>query len=382
MKSLRILYLNLFLLASAVQAQAIDVAVVDAVGGGLGGGDATAVQLNDDTYFDFSATLVDPYQVDSAEELAGYDVVILGGAGVDVEPIWTVEMANALKAYVEGGGALLMTGFGIWNASPEPGDINAEAAAILDAVVPGQLGLNNAFSVYCCFPGPAIDLTDLEHPITQGLPDSVPYGETCCVEYNNHPLQDGDISLGVPNPVNNYYGDGHALIYRENIGAGDGRSVYLGAPHLASLEHFPEVQAGLRLGPGDQLLEQTVAWLAATDVTDPDGGDGGDGNGDSDVDTDGDGVLDSDDFCAGTVIPERVPTASLKPKRWALMHDGTEFDTMIKGRGKRPNRSYFISDTAGCSCEQIIDAQGLGNGYKRNGCSTDVMDHWVELVTP
>jgi len=36
----------------------------------------------------------------------------------------------------------------------------------------------------------------------------------------------------------------------------------------------------------------------------------------------------------------------------------------------------------GCSCEQIIDAQGLGGGHAKHGCSISVMDDWVELVTP
>ena len=59
-----------------------------------------------------------------------------------------------------------------------------------------------------------------------------------------------------------------------------------------------------------------------------------------------------------------------------------EFDTMTKGKGKGPNRSYSTADTAGCSCEQIIEAQGLGNGLSKYGCSIGVMDSWVELVTP
>ena len=40
-----------------------------------------AAQLNDDTYFDFDATVVSPGDVDSATELAAYDVVIIGGSG-------------------------------------------------------------------------------------------------------------------------------------------------------------------------------------------------------------------------------------------------------------------------------------------------------------
>ena len=101
-----------------------------------------------------------------------------------------------------------------------------------------------------------------------------------------------------------------------------------------------------------------------------------------DVDSDGDGVLNSDDFCPGTAIPEGVPTVQLRPNRWALINGDLEFDTVTKGKGKGPNRSYLVEDTAGCSCEQIIEAQGLGLGHTYHGCSISAMDDWVELVNP
>ena len=100
-------------------------------------------------------------------------------------------------------------------------------------------------------------------------------------------------------------------------------------------------------------------------------------------DSDDDGVLDVVDNCPETVIPESVPTSGkLNPNHWALVDDDFEFDTVTKGKGKGPKRSYSTADTAGCSCEQIIEAQGLGNGHRKHGCSNGVMDNWVELVTP
>jgi predicted extracellular nuclease len=100
-------------------------------------------------------------------------------------------------------------------------------------------------------------------------------------------------------------------------------------------------------------------------------------------DEDGDGVFDVLDNCPDTTIPEPVPTSGeLKPNHWALTDGDFEFDTVTKGKGNGPNRSYSTADTAGCSCEQIIEAQGLGNGLSKYGCSIDVMDNWVELVTP
>lgn len=97
-------------------------------------------------------------------------------------------------------------------------------------------------------------------------------------------------------------------------------------------------------------------------------------------DLDEDGVLNGDDFCPGTVIPESVPSRRLNPNRWALVDGDFDFDTVRKGKGK--GRSYSTTDTAGCSCEQIIAAQGLGNGHTKFGCSNGAMDNWVELVTP
>jgi hypothetical protein len=363
MKTLSILSLCLLFVVPGVNAQAIDVAVVERAGGGYGGGAAVIAQLNDDTFFDFTATLVDPSGVDSAAELASYDVVVLGGSGLGTDPIWSVDMANALKEFVEGGGGLLMTGWGQYN-SYTSGSANAESAAILDTFVPGDLDNDYSYSFSCCSFDALIELTNLSHPITQDLPASVPYGDGCCLEYNRHPLQPGDVSLGIPSPAN--VGPGHSLIYRENIGAGIGRSVYLGAPHLASVRDYPAIQLGLRSGPGDQLLEQALAWLGSP----------------VDADADGDGVLDYDDFCPDTAIPEGVPTVQLNPNHWALIDDGFEFDTLVKGKGKGPNRSYIIEDTAGCSCDQIIEAQGLGIGHTYHGCSIGVMDDWVELVTP
>ena len=355
--------LCLLFVVPGFDAQAIDVAVVETAGGGRGGGAAVVDQLNDDTFFDFTATLVDPSGVDSAAELASYDAVVLGGSGSGNEPIWSTAMANALQVFVEGGGGVLMTGWGHYN-SRSGGPANAVPAAILDTFVPGDL--DNTYSFFFSFfsPGTTIVLTDLSHPITEGLPDSVFYGFGCCLEYNSHLLQPGDVSLGTPSMQ--FSGPANALIYRENIGAGNGRSVYLGAPHLASVTHFPSVQSGLRSGPGDQLFEQALAWLGSP----------------ADADADGDGVLDYDDFCPDTVIPEGMPTVQLNPNHWALTDNDSVFSTLIKGKGKGPNRSYIIEDTAGCSCKQIIEAQGLGGGHAKHGCSISAMDDWIDLVTP
>ncbi len=104
------------------------------------------------------------------------------------------------------------------------------------------------------------------------------------------------------------------------------------------------------------------------------------------LDTDGDGVDDPDDFCPdNTMIPEGVPTSgALNPNHWALTEDGNgfDFDTVTECKGKGPNRSYTIEDTAGCSCEEIIEIQGLGDGHTKHGCSISAMDDWLDFVNP
>ncbi len=97
------------------------------------------------------------------------------------------------------------------------------------------------------------------------------------------------------------------------------------------------------------------------------------------VDSDNDGVLDNLDVCLGTTIPEGVPTQELGKNRWALVDGDTVFDTNPPN-GNGPKDSFTTTDTAGCSCEQIIEALGLGQGHVKFGCSIGVMRTWVNLV--
>ncbi len=99
------------------------------------------------------------------------------------------------------------------------------------------------------------------------------------------------------------------------------------------------------------------------------------------VDSDGDGVLDGADVCPGTVIPEGVPTVRLGVNRHALVDGDLVFDTTPPpGGGSGPGETFTTSDTAGCSCEQIIVALGLGKGHQKFGCSRGAMEEWVGLV--
>jgi predicted extracellular nuclease len=98
-------------------------------------------------------------------------------------------------------------------------------------------------------------------------------------------------------------------------------------------------------------------------------------------DLDGDGVVDNLDSCPDTVIPESVPTQRLGTNRWALVDEDDVFDTTKpNGRGGGLDRSFTLEDTAGCSCEQIIEELDLGRGHVKYGCSTSAMEDWIAAV--
>jgi len=98
-------------------------------------------------------------------------------------------------------------------------------------------------------------------------------------------------------------------------------------------------------------------------------------------DEDADGVPNDDDFCPSTSLPESVPTKGLGTNHFADTDGDGVFNT-TPPNGKGPGKAFDMQDTAGCSCEQIIDAQGLGNGHTKFGCSIEAMEIWVSEVTP
>ncbi len=91
-----------------------------------------------------------------------------------------------------------------------------------------------------------------------------------------------------------------------------------------------------------------------------------------------DGVAEEFDFCPGTIVPESVPTSGmLRSNNSALTDNSGVFETA----GPNPQGLVFtIEDTAGCSCEQIVEAQHLGQGHLRNGCSPGAMQNWVNFL--
>ena len=100
------------------------------------------------------------------------------------------------------------------------------------------------------------------------------------------------------------------------------------------------------------------------------------------VDSDGDGVADDMDLCAGTATPEvSVPKSGhLNPNHYAVMDNGSLFTREFRGKGSGADAEFSLDDTHGCSCEQIIEAMGLGEGLRKYGCSRGVMLEWIAAL--
>ena len=98
-------------------------------------------------------------------------------------------------------------------------------------------------------------------------------------------------------------------------------------------------------------------------------------------DEDKDGVGDDVDVCPATTLPESAGSQGLGVNRFADTDGDGVFNTVLPN-GNGPQRSFDIFDTAGCSCEQIIEEVGLGKGHTKFGCSIGAMDNWVRRVSP
>jgi hypothetical protein len=90
------------------------------------------------------------------------------------------------------------------------------------------------------------------------------------------------------------------------------------------------------------------------------------------ADEDADGVLDDNDWCPETVLPDIAPQQ--KPNRYWV----TESGDFLSDAPNAP--IYAIADTAGCSASQIIDELDLGAGHERFGLSRSALEQWIDLV--
>jgi uncharacterized membrane protein len=218
---------------------AIRVAVEDG-NGAHGGGAATVAQLNDDTWFDFDAVLVSAADIDTEAELSAYCCVILGGSGFN-DSDWTPAMAAALRAFVEGGGGVVGTGWVNFDIRGDQGE-----DADLEAILPGR----NIPSVNEFQAGTVPLSIDVNHPVTDGLSNFAHNGSF--TEVNRQGAEGDDTVLGT---IVGFPGD-LSIIVKEAVGLG--KSVYLGPVYMADVNTYG--QGDLRIGDADRLLEQAVAW--------------------------------------------------------------------------------------------------------------------------
>ncbi|QDU49638.1 PKD domain-containing protein [Gimesia panareensis] len=220
---------------------------VAVVGGGPSSDDsgfqAIVDQLNDDTYYDFTATLVQPTDIDTLGELEAYDTVVIGGSGQTGYDIGQFELFQTpLRAWAMAGGGVVMTGWGVRQAGSSTGAIHPD----INAVVPVN---TDAYSAGISSGTVQIDLYEVnggQHPVTQGV-NWFTLHPGDYIEYSTGGIDPG---AGVLATTNN-----QATVVAGSVGAG--RSVYLGPIYSGGSIYN---NAELRTGDPDHLLENAVAW--------------------------------------------------------------------------------------------------------------------------
>jgi MYXO-CTERM domain-containing protein len=233
-----------------------------------GTGSAIAAQLNNDTFFNFTATVVTAAQIDTAGEIAPFDVVILGDSGNDNND-HTQGMATALATAVQNTGLGVVTvGWIDYSTQAVGPDVTLDTIMPMDAspywydFCGGQSSIN--------IPNPS------GHPVTTGLPTSFLLTTSANVEYNNQMLDATNASvLGTVTGFSCNPATPRNTIIVGELGAG--RLVYLGPVYMANTSYN---NTDLRSGNPDRLLEQACNWAAGTSTV---------------VDSDNDGVPDSID---------------------------------------------------------------------------------------
>jgi uncharacterized membrane protein len=223
------------------------VAVIGTGGGNDAGLIAIRDQLNDDTYFDFSATLVPPSGADTTAELDAFDVVVIGNNGFRPSGDKFAIYQSALKSWVDSGGGAVATGYTVYGAGTGNfrSDTGTTAAPDIDFVVP----VNSSGGYDAYGNTQSLIFNGTPHPVVDSLSDfAVPSGTVVEAPYSSPQVDSGATVLATVN-------DQPTIV----VGSyGAGRTVYLG-PAYAGLDSG---NAAWRTGTPDQLLEQAVHWAA------------------------------------------------------------------------------------------------------------------------
>ena len=203
-------------------------------------------QLNDDTYVDFDASLVSRASVDTLEEISQYSAVVVGGA-LNTQTQFN-PFASVLLSYVQGGGGLITTGWGLYASR----GLTGQAATDFDTVVP----VNTSYWSWNYTYNATITPTGT-HPIVDGVGSFyVPQYDGNGYEYVEYPVAQGTAPAIDPGATVIATTGSTPVAAAEEIGSG--RSVYLGPAY----GYYYSYGSALRTGNADRLLEQAVAWAA------------------------------------------------------------------------------------------------------------------------
>ena len=221
------------LAGTAAQAAPVTVAIINGSSGIMDVG-SLAAQLNDDSFHDFSATVLLDNAVTNASVLSSYNVVLLGGSGHSNSE-YSANTLAAVHSFMQAGGGVVTAGWYRYGA------IGAADQAAADAITPVVTGGDYAYAY-----DTSINFNNILHDITSGVSSFSVSG--CCIEVASA-LDLGATSLATA--------DGSiAVAYQDTVG----RSVYLGALYTANPGSYNV--DGLRTGDADRLLEQSVYWAA------------------------------------------------------------------------------------------------------------------------
>lgn len=306
---------------------AINVAVVGTGGASDDSGFAAIVnQLNDDTYFDFSATLVNASQVDSAAELSAYNAVVIGatGAPTNGDPFDNTAFTSALRAWVEAGGGVVMSGPGVFGAGSGTGAPIPDIDAIIPVVTSGSSIPNQAAPV---------TISATSHPVTNGV-SSFTLSANDFVELPASGADPGATILGTTN-------GGPSVVVGSAV---SGRGMFLGPIYSATpAPSGPYNSSELRTGNPDRLLEQAVNWAA-------NGSTGGSNQAPTDI------------ALAGSVVAENQPIGTSVGTLSATDPDAgdTHTFTLVAGAGSTDNGSFQIVGNA-LRTNTVLDFEAQSN---------------------
>ncbi len=223
----------LFVACRGINAAPIKVGVIY---GGTATGSELLAQLNDDTYFDFTAVGLGSSDADTLAELSAYDAILLGDSGQSGTD-YTAPVLAAARQYLNTGGGVVTVGWYNWATD----FMGGQQALDADYITPIDDGSYNFAR------GGTVDILGA-HQITDGIAD---YATTSAlIEYETGADAGATVLgslVGTPSAV--------TIAYQETIG----RSVYLGGLYLAQTSYG---NAGMRTGTEDRLLEQSVNWAA------------------------------------------------------------------------------------------------------------------------